>query len=642
MSSTIDVHIRVLPTKESAWRTGPTHLAAKNRPESFQFSQVHGPNASNGDVFRTICPMVSQVMYGVNVTVMAYGQTGSGKTHTMVGNGVDDGVFFLASSVIMKGVAAHEPVGLRATYIEIYNEVVRDLLANPPTDLEVRENGDRDVVIDKLSWYSFNTLEELQNILRRTKDHWHERSGASTFINNRSSRSHTILTIEMVKFGTTERVGGVLNLVDLAGSECASRANTAGVQLREGGYINKSLLALGNVVDAIVDSRPHIPYRESKLTRILSNSLGGSAQTAIICCINPEPGNFDQSIAVMRFARRAQRIKQFLTCQITQPPACLDEIATKYEALVENTLRAGEAGYRYGVETGMRSFLRGAQPFFEEALIQFADEANQIEEEEKKIWDNEYQRQCIQLEENRAMVKAATQEKLSVQAMVEKAAVDTRLLQAKGRTLDNEWEEDDRELMEVKRAIAALDVTIAERDEEIRAHAEYEAKLMESLNVRLAAGYKAYGTAMQELQALEKQHEINEQRRLQEVAEQERARIECEQLDHELGEVEHESSLMRVKLNRARRARDTALSTSMKLADAMREEAELLQQIESARAELAGMKVSALTARDGNRRVKSSDSQARAPQVCVQGELSMILEGVGAPTPGKARGRKRK
>jgi hypothetical protein len=151
------------------------------------------------------------------------------------------------------------------------------------------------------------------------------RKTSVTNLNEHSSRSHMILAFEVARRNRSCK--STISLVDLAGSESASRANTKGQQLQEGGHINQSLLSLGNVVAAIVEGRPHVPYRESKLTRLLRHSLGGNGLTFILCCVNPSKDNFEQTTTSLLFAQRAMKIQNNPVQEVTMPPLFMHQVA---------------------------------------------------------------------------------------------------------------------------------------------------------------------------------------------------------------------------------------------------------------------------------------------------------------------------
>ncbi|RKP26102.1 P-loop containing nucleoside triphosphate hydrolase protein [Syncephalis pseudoplumigaleata] len=253
-------------------------------------------------------------------TVFTYGQTCSGKTFTMYGvPPKEPGIIPLAVQDIFQKV---KEVGgarsdceflLKASFLEIYNEVIRDLLDPTRINLKIHETPNREVFVGNLSETPVYSADEVMELLRRGEGRC--LAIGETNMNERSSRSHTIF--RMVGSGVVARQVAVLtvassNLVDLAGSERVGFTKAEGLRLKEGGHINKSLLALGSVIARLAeqsgDNRGHVPYRDSKLTRILQNSLGGTAKTSIICTITPAATFVDETISTLKFARRAMAI----------------------------------------------------------------------------------------------------------------------------------------------------------------------------------------------------------------------------------------------------------------------------------------------------------------------------------------------
>jgi hypothetical protein len=270
---------------------------------------VHLASSSNATLYHSIEPLVHAAHGGQNVTVMAYGQTGGGKTHSMFGTDADPGFVPRAAMQLLQ-LASNAGVGTVVTCacIEIYNECVRDLLAPAKnSELVVREAPDGSPVVDRAQ-VPLQSMADFRAAYVRAEQ---ARCYGVTDMNAHSSRSHVIMTFEIA---TADAATGafkraLLHFVDLAGSECAARANTEGAAMREGGYINRSLLTLGNVVDAIVEGRSHVPYRESKLTRLLRHCLGGRSLTYLVCCVNPSKDNFEQTVTSLRFAARAMRVR---------------------------------------------------------------------------------------------------------------------------------------------------------------------------------------------------------------------------------------------------------------------------------------------------------------------------------------------
>lgn len=207
---------------------------------------------------------------------------------------------------------------VRASYLEIYNEEIRDLLSPPPTNkppirLELKEHAEIGVYVKDLSSYVVKDAQEIDKLLSMGSKN---RSVGATLMNAESSRSHSIFTITIEMASQSEedkkehiRVGK-LHLVDLAGSERQSKTGATGERLKEAAKINLSLTALGNVIAALVDGKSsHIPYRDSKLTRLLQDSLGGNSKTVMIATMSPASYNYDETLSTLRYANRTKQIK---------------------------------------------------------------------------------------------------------------------------------------------------------------------------------------------------------------------------------------------------------------------------------------------------------------------------------------------
>ncbi|XP_031320108.2 kinesin-like protein KIF17 isoform X2 [Camelus dromedarius] len=202
---------------------------------------------------------------------------------------------------------------VRASYLEIYNEDVRDLLgADTKQKLEMKEHPEKGVYVKGLSMHTVHSVAQCEHIMETG---WKNRSVGYTLMNKDSSRSHSIFTISIEIYAVDERGkdhlrAGKLNLVDLAGSERQSKTGATGERLKEATKINLSLSALGNVISALVDGRcKHIPYRDSKLTRLLQDSLGGNTKTLMVACLSPANNNYDETLSTLRYANRAKNIK---------------------------------------------------------------------------------------------------------------------------------------------------------------------------------------------------------------------------------------------------------------------------------------------------------------------------------------------
>uniref|UniRef100_A0A8C3ARD4 Kinesin-like protein n=1 Tax=Cyclopterus lumpus TaxID=8103 RepID=A0A8C3ARD4_CYCLU len=289
-------------------------------PKTFTFDTVFGPDSKQLDVYNlTARPIIDSVLEGYNGTIFAYGQTGTGKTFTMEGvravpelRGIIPNSFAHVFGHIAKAEGDTRFL-VRVSYLEIYNEEVRDLLGKDQLQrLEVKERPDVGVYIKDLSGYVVNNADDMDRIM--TMGH-KNRSVGSTNMNEHSSRSHAIFTItiecsEKGVDGNQHVRMGKLHLVDLAGSERQGKTGATGQRLKEATKINLSLSTLGNVISALVDGKStHVPYRNSKLTRLLQDSLGGNSKTMMCANIGPADYNYDETISTLRYANRAKNIK---------------------------------------------------------------------------------------------------------------------------------------------------------------------------------------------------------------------------------------------------------------------------------------------------------------------------------------------
>uniref|UniRef100_A0A915MQ61 Kinesin-like protein n=1 Tax=Meloidogyne javanica TaxID=6303 RepID=A0A915MQ61_MELJA len=293
----------------------------------FSFDSAFDLNSKQLDVYdEAVRPIVDSVLQGFNGTVFAYGQTGTGKTYTMEGpSGIGKNIASDQRGVIPNSIdqifqhIAQSPPSLqylvRASFLEIYQEEIRDLLdksGGTGKRLELKERPDVGVYVRDLSSFVTQSVEEIEHVLKVGHSN---RSVGRTNMNEHSSRSHAILvlTVESSEIGPDGqphiRVGR-LNLVDLAGSERQSKTGSEGQRFREATKINLSLSALGNVIAALTDQQSsHIPYRDSKLTRLLQDSLGGNSKTVMIANIGPASYNYEETLSTLRYSSRAKQIQ---------------------------------------------------------------------------------------------------------------------------------------------------------------------------------------------------------------------------------------------------------------------------------------------------------------------------------------------
>eukprot|EP01033_Poteriospumella_lacustris_P008690 gene8690-6249_t len=264
--------------------------------------------------------IIESALEGFNATIFAYGQTGCGKSFTMQGPSTSDeemrGVIPNSFYHIFQFVKATKNVEflIRCSYLELYNEEIRDLLTNQknPPKCELKEDNNKGVYVKGLSDVVVESPDDLVKMFDRGLTN---RTTASTNMNSESSRSHSVFSVVIEMSTKDETTGkdmlrvGKLNLVDLAGSERAKKTGAKDQVLKEGIKINLSLTALGNVISALSEGGRHIPYRDSKLTRLLQDSLGGSAKTMMVAAISPADYNHEETLSTLRYANRAKNIK---------------------------------------------------------------------------------------------------------------------------------------------------------------------------------------------------------------------------------------------------------------------------------------------------------------------------------------------
>ncbi|KAG8578806.1 hypothetical protein GDO81_010625 [Engystomops pustulosus] len=320
-------------------------------PKTFTFDTVFGTDSKQLDVYNlTARPIIDSVLEGYNGTIFAYGQTGTGKTFTMEGvravpelRGIIPNSFAHVFGHIAKAEGDTRFL-VRVSYLEIYNEEVRDLLGKDQTQrLEVKERPDVGVYIKDLSGYVVNNADDMDRIM--TLGH-KNRSVGATNMNEHSSRSHAIftITIECSEKGADGNIHvrmGKLHLVDLAGSERQAKTGATGQRLKEATKINLSLSTLGNVISALVDGKStHVPYRNSKLTRLLQDSLGGNSKTMMCANIGPADYNYDETISTLRYANRAKNIKN--KARINEDPK--DALLRQFQKEIEELKKKLEEG----------------------------------------------------------------------------------------------------------------------------------------------------------------------------------------------------------------------------------------------------------------------------------------------------------
>eukprot|EP00300_Choanocystis_sp_HF-7_P015410 c19045_g1_i3.p1 GENE.c19045_g1_i3~~c19045_g1_i3.p1 ORF type:complete len:615 (+),score=162.72 c19045_g1_i3:30-1847(+) len=336
----------------SPFRISPTQVTVVSEFEEdrvFPLSKCFSMECTQDQIFRELAlPPMGELFKGYNVTLLAYGQTGSGKTYSMFGdirNPEQQGIVPRCCETIFSTIPKleHAAVSVSCTYCEIYQEQICDLLVSDKVSLELREHPTRGVYVEGLSQRYTTSSQEIYNAIALGEAHKTKRA---TKMNLHSSRSHTVLCIriEIKDSSTGVSLSSRLNLVDLAGSERISKTAVEGIALEEAKLINLSLTTLSRCIQALTDpSATHVPYRQSKLTRLLQESLGGSSKTTMLIACSPHPNNVNETINSLRFAQRCANVKNLVRVNIEQNE---ESLRATLEALTEelSKLRAAK-GY---------------------------------------------------------------------------------------------------------------------------------------------------------------------------------------------------------------------------------------------------------------------------------------------------------
>lgn len=314
-------------------------VQARDGSGAFTFDRVFDPSSQQPDVFDySIRSTVDDIIEGYNGTVFAYGQTGAGKSYTMMGSDITDesrrGLIPRITEQIFASILA-APANLEwtvsAQYMEIYMEKIRDLLQPQYDNLPIHEDKQRGVYVKDLAEVYASSVQDIYEVLDRGGA---ARATASTNMNQESSRSHSILIVRVAQknLENGSQKNGRLFLVDLAGSEKVGKTGASGQTLEEAKKINKSLSSLGNVINALTDGKSkHIPYRDSKLTRILQESLGGNSRTTLIINCSPSSYNVEETLSTLRFGERAKKIENKATINQELSPTELKALLKQFK-----------------------------------------------------------------------------------------------------------------------------------------------------------------------------------------------------------------------------------------------------------------------------------------------------------------------
>ncbi|XP_029388232.1 kinesin-like protein KIFC3 isoform X1 [Mus pahari] len=290
------------------------HLLHKGKPVSFELDKVFSPWASQQDVFQEVQALITSCIDGFNVCIFAYGQTGAGKTYTMEGTPENPGINQRALQLLFSEVqekASDWQYDITVSAAEIYNEVLRDLLGKEPQEkLEIRlcPDGSGQLYVPGLTEFQVQSVDDINKVFEFG---YNNRTTEFTNLNEHSSRSHALLivTVRGVDCSTGLRTTGKLNLVDLAGSERVGKSGAEGNRLREAQHINRSLSALGDVIAALRSRQGHVPFRNSKLTYLLQDSLSGDSKTLMVVQVSPVEKNTSETLYSLKFAERVRSVE---------------------------------------------------------------------------------------------------------------------------------------------------------------------------------------------------------------------------------------------------------------------------------------------------------------------------------------------
>ena len=451
-------------------------------PKQFTFDGVYDHTSTQKEIFEGCAlPIVRAAIEGYNGTIFCYGQTGTGKTHTMEGKdepenerGLIPNTFETVFGDIDALEAANKNFLVRASFLEIYNENVRDLLGKDQSrTCDLKEDPDKGVYVKDLTTFVVKSVAEIRKLHEVGKKN---RSVGATLMNADSSRSHSIFTVTIetseVNEGEAEEDAhirvGKLNMVDLAGSERQAKTGSTGDRLKEATKINLSLSALGNVISALVDGKSsHIPYRDSKLTRLLQDSLGGNTKTVMIANLGPADYNFDETMSTLRYANRAKNIKNKPTINEDPKDAMLREFQ---EEIARLKAQLGD-GYDPNARADDRSF-DGEPEFIEKTVVV------EVDPDEDQVAAIKAQVQAEMAERVKFAASEADLERIQRQAEEKAQAEMQKVLDAKDHT--EEEKARIRQAMEENAMDLDAQMSVAQSDRRRKEELEKRLKEMES------------------------------------------------------------------------------------------------------------------------------------------------------------------
>ena len=431
-------------------------------PHNFVFDYVFTPSAEQVNVYNIAAkPIVEAVMLGFNGTVFAYGQTSSGKTFTMTGPDMTSPELMgiiprMVSTVFDKIESADAKIEfqVKVGYCEIYLEKIKDLLDPSKVNLKVHEDRTRGVYIADLSEEYVSTGDEVYQLMKIGTDN---REVAFTNMNAGSSRSHSIFILTITQTNSTDYSAktGKLYLVDLAGSEKVGKTGAAGKRLEEAKTINKSLTMLGSVITALTDGKSsHVPYRDSKLTRVLQDSLGGNSKTSLIVTCSPSPFNEAETVSTLRFGVRAKAIKN-------KPK--VNREYTVHELKIMLAQAKDEIAKKDRVILSMKKAMEGSgiSANFEERIKRDEDEQQEEErqdEEEKK--NGIYEEILMELEDVKLKLDEELKINKKIRMQIEQLVLDNNELESDHEFIYKQIRDLQDRLMQSEEALQLKEDTI--------------------------------------------------------------------------------------------------------------------------------------------------------------------------------------
>lgn len=489
--------------------SGPDDNCISIGGKVYLFDKVFKPNATQEKVYNEAAKsIVSDVLAGYNGTIFAYGQTSSGKTHTMegvIGDPGKQGIIPRIVNDIFNHIYAMEEnleFHIKVSYFEIYMDKIRDLLDVSKVNLSVHEDKNRVPFVKGATERFVSSPEEVFEVIEEGKSNRHI---AVTNMNEHSSRSHSVflINVKQENLENQKKLSGKLYLVDLAGSEKVSKTGAEGTVLDEAKNINKSLSALGNVISALADgNKSHIPYRDSKLTRILQESLGGNARTTIVICCSPASFNESETKSTLDFGKRAKTVKNVV---------CVNE-----------ELTAEEWKRRYEREKEKVARLKGKVEKLEAELSRWRSGETVRPEEQVNLQEIDAVTPVTSFIEEKPPVPPVP---VAVSSAVEDAA-----MQGKLETLYQQLDDKDEEINQQSQLVEKLKEQMMEQEELIACtRRDYEA-LQGDMNRIQQENEAAKEEVKEVLQALE-ELAVNYDQKSQEVDSKSR---ECDQLSEEL------------------------------------------------------------------------------------------------------------